>query len=350
MSDNRGAAYWEGERLIVRMSSLPGCVVAYRASAMDWPKSPTAATLSAAFQFGKDHEQQVIDWWLRETKWEWVADSGQVEVEWQIGSRVTGRGHIDGLATHGPHRALVEVKTLSRDSAPSEGLAALRGSWPSEGLWGKYGWQISAYGHGLAGMGVNVGSVVVLVGWKGKGEGDEGMVVEDIEWVELKIDELPVTRAEVMKRLIEIRRAVDSEGNGDGDGDGDDMVCVEGDWGCAYWELHKKKEVEVGETVFDEALWDAVRAWEEARAEVGEMGKRVDGLKAEVERLLSVHGYVKGKGKGEDRVKWGGIVRVECGADREVIGDKGLVLELVEREVKESTRKAYTMRFFQLKG
>jgi hypothetical protein len=95
VSDNRPAAYWEGDVAVFRASALGTHDHALAALLQDYAPTGTPHFLEAAFAFGNEHEQAVVDEWLAANP-EWALVSQQEEIEYQVTDNIIIRGHTDG--------------------------------------------------------------------------------------------------------------------------------------------------------------------------------------------------------------------------------------------------------------
>lgn len=348
LGNDRPIAYWlrepgpnDGGHVVIRASSLPGCDIAYVASMADMVKQPPPKKLQEAFDFGKEHEAETLARFLSDSAW----TLGEVQCRAVIPmASWTIAGNVDGILHHGPHRAIAEVKTLARSNAPKGGLEALVDAWPLQGLWRKYGWQGSVYGHAL-GL-----DVVMIVGWKETGEDGVTRIV-DVESVQVPREKLPVGRIEILKRGIAIRNAWDELRGGIEDGK---VECaqVDEEWACGYGYLHKtraevkaeKQKAEDGEwdEVLDEPLVALLKQWKKLK----EQTKVYEGAAKTIAERIDARFVEMGYAKGVEGSGWigGKGLNVVTGADR---GER-IRVKFVERSVGETTRKAYVQRYLDV--
>lgn len=147
MSDDRPLAYHEGDKVIFRGSGLGTCETAMVGLLMGYEAQAFPRQLLEAFQFGHDHEQEVIDTWLALNPiFEVVAQ--QEEIDYEVAPDIVIRCHTDLVVRHKMTEAiyLLEIKTLGKTLLKAFRDGKLYDKIPS------YGTQLDVYRKATAGV------------------------------------------------------------------------------------------------------------------------------------------------------------------------------------------------------
>lgn len=239
VADHRPDAYQEGARLVVRASSLGGCLRALVASRMGMQPVDPGETAKRAMAEGVIHEPHVL---RHLTSLGWDITDAQREVELSIaGGLVVIRGHLDGIGSSpAGERRVVEAKALGRDRFTR---------WQHDGFsapeFRTYAYQLSVYmaATGLPG----------LFAVKNRDTGEVDIALVDVS---------PIPPAELKARAIRVLRATALP------------ACDPVRWGCGFFYLHEQKDPEaagneepIAEPALIEALDELARVYDQSREE-----------------------------------------------------------------------------------
>lgn len=246
MGDNRAAVYLEDDRVIYRASSIGNCIGSLLRHRLGITPEPPPEWLQAKFDEGNVAEPIMLRALAEKEGWRLLAypeiceygtvqeETGQVETEMKVGSKVTIRCHPDGVAQCFRHelgvdwelkdRRVVEVKAFGPDFAKKykrEGIMA----FPF------YSWQlaIEMLSTGLP--------AIYGVGEKQ----DDGTVEADgIDWTH--VYDPPHTRGEIMARVMRVEklaREVES-----GTLNLSEVPCDWAQYPCGFWTEHDETSVD----------------------------------------------------------------------------------------------------------
>lgn len=280
VADHRPDVYLEGDTVVIRASSLGRCTKSLVAQGLGMDREPPPAKIVNAMEESADLEPEVLAWARRmvgpKTKYRTVPPregeaggvrgavrphQGQWELNWQIGGGCVVRGHMDEL-----------VSIYTQVSGGYLGKAFIEGKAFGDSYWSKwkkhqwegfsdYAWQFSIYGHGLQ-----------LPGWMVVTHKQDGKIQEgEMLWV--PVEDMPISRGTIIARALKIARAVREEKMPE--------TCDRNDWPCPTWYLHDETQEELEEIEDDEVV-GLVAEYRELKAQAGEVGSRMDEIKAEI--------------------------------------------------------------------
>lgn len=244
--DNRPTVYREdddgggGYVWVMRASGFAGCETRLARTAAEVPGEPTPDWLQDAFDFGSEHEAEVIS--RLEDTGEWrvlrgeeldqygrVDASGQLALEVKLGKGVV-RCHPDGIVERVSDGELfvLEVKTAAKSNDPERG---------------HYDWQF-AIEHSVTGL-----PVLLVVGWKEKDKKGNVSLVDGAPEVRVLAGKaIKYTTGQIkarIARLVKVFEQAREEG-------GWEAPCDKQDYPCPYVALcgseHKEARAAKKET------------------------------------------------------------------------------------------------------
>lgn len=373
MADHRPDIYREGDKWIIRASSMSFCTQRLVAQGLGMEGMDAPDVVQRGYDEGADNEARLLNAWrggsesgvevigpyadrykgLTLPKWKGLdprdassymqssdggvlyphsrldmLDDGQFTVEWAVGNAIL-RGHMDGIGQC--YEAPAGVDSLVGDRVMEEGKLLGLDYWKK---WLKRGWgafphyamQVSTYGY-ATGL-----PVVFIVGRKVRRD-DGGVDIPEIHVTWIEPGELPVGRGVVMARVVRLARLCEA---GDLSAVGG---CDRDDWPCPVSYLHDGVKVMVEEA-------EALPVVEVATDQVTEF---VTALEMWERAAKSASTADKDK---KAMAKVLADVIAECGVDpdtRTVVRGGGREVEWYVEERKETVVKGYTMRYAKVR-
>ena len=235
---NENPVYWDGDTMVIRASALGGCTRAMAALAAGFDKMEAPDSMQRRFDDGHLHEESILAEMGAKTGL--TIEGHQDTVVLKIKPGLEVRGHVDGTCHDGTSKGVAEAKAFSDlmfKKYQSQGLATLEG----------YQYQLTVYMLGL-------GATFAIYGVKNKNSG-----LVDV----MRIDATPKTKAEVVKRALEIQKVVLAAR--DHNPPAVEMTCDRSQFPCPVFYLHEEKPV--AEVLEDEVLKGLVEAYDKAREE-----------------------------------------------------------------------------------
>lgn len=159
VSDDRGAVYTEGDKVIYRASSLGHCIRALVAERRGLHGAPKEEWVHTVMQEGNLHEPDIMARVAATGKFH-LLDKAQEEIELEIPATcAVVRGHLDGICldSHG-RSVVVEAKSMS-DAAFKRWRKNRFEEYPA------YAWQSSVYAYGT-------GAEQILMACKNRNNGE----------------------------------------------------------------------------------------------------------------------------------------------------------------------------------
>lgn len=336
---------------VYRASAVGYCEWALLAARMGIDGAAPPDAMQKVFDEGYDNEATILEMFYAQNKYlEPItisdSDPGALPetVELRIGETIIIRGHVDDLATHAPNSVLlVEAKAVGKSlwdqwtkacgdqyDATKEHQGETYGQrvfHKLDGLWHKYYDQVEVY---MAATGA--AECAFVVGRKPERvEGEETRaLVEEISWVWLKPDPLRLARIKAKIATVEGRAR---------GGVALPQECDQQVYPCPYYYLmHPQKPKVEARVIEDDELANAMEEF----AKAGEDAKAADRRKAAAKAIMD---RFFGQGKallGETRPD----IPIAAGVP---VASGEWIAKLIERNMPESKRKAYTQRYYEVK-
>lgn len=336
---------------VYRASAVGYCEWALLAARMGIQAAAPPDAMQKVFDEGHDNEARVLELFYAQNKYLWRPGLFQEGCELRIGDSIIIRGHVDDIAMHAPNSVLlIEAKAVGKSlwdqwtkacGDHPKGMSdaqihewAVKGNQvfdSLDGLWHKYRDQVEVY---MAATGAS--ECAFVVGRKPErveGEDARGLV-EEVRWVWLKPDPLRLARIKAKIATVEGRAR---------GGVALPQECEQQVYPCPYYYLmHPQKPKVEARVIEDSELAAALEAYAKAGDDAKEAAKRKDLAKAVLDRFW---GRATGKPLlGEDAT----VVHLPI-AVGDLIASGEYVAKLVERNMPESKRKAYTQTYYEVK-
>lgn len=197
------------EGVSYRASSLGSCIRALAAARQELEpyRGPLPSVISATFAKGHEMEQVGRRWFLDRG---WGVKDEQKEVVVQLTSRLRIVGHIDFIVVDKDEdQTIMDVKRQNDEEWAKD---SIRDSL----FWHKYAWQFSSYYWAVGGIPFGV------------------CRINDAGDVKLELLTVPYSRADLLRRVLEVEQMAAKELRG--------LKCDRDDFPCPYWRILHDQE------------------------------------------------------------------------------------------------------------